>query len=68
MTPFDPERLRSTRQRKVLTQEELASKAGVRKATITELETGKRVPRPSTLRKIAHALGVRAEDFFSERT
>ena len=36
--------------------------AGVRAATITDIETGKRPPRPSTRRKLAKALGVRPQD------
>src|SRR5215217_5778034 len=39
-------------------QVELAERAGVSAFTVTEIETGRREPRPSTLRKLANALGV----------
>src|SRR5712692_2884225 len=51
-------RLRSVRQRKALTQQELAEKAGVNRVTIARLEGGVDEPRPATLRKLAAALGV----------
>jgi transcriptional regulator with XRE-family HTH domain len=51
-------RLRSVRQRKALTQQELADKAGVNRVTIARLEGGVDEPRPATLRKLAAALGV----------
>ncbi len=39
-----------------LTQEQLASRAGLRVETISRLESGKHKPHPSTLHKIDHAL------------
>ena len=51
--------LRELRERAVITQAELAKLAGVTAATISDLETGKRKPRPSTVRKLAKALKVR---------
>jgi transcriptional regulator with XRE-family HTH domain len=50
--------LRELRNRASLSQEELAEKSGVSRATIAELELGKRKPQPKTRRKIAQALGV----------
>lgn len=44
------------------TQAELAQRAGVRAATISEIEAGKIDPRLSTLRAIAGALGLGIED------
>lgn len=53
------ERIRYLRQRRVLTMKELADLAGMRRwQTIGDLEAGRQRPRPSTLRKIAAALGV----------
>jgi len=49
-----------------LTQVELAKLSGVSAFTITEIETGQREPRASTLRKLAAALGVEVADFFRE--
>jgi transcriptional regulator with XRE-family HTH domain len=60
------EALRRLRKRKGLTQQELAKHAGVSQYTITEIETGRRDPRPSTLRKLADALGVEVADIFQE--
>lgn len=39
-----------------LTQRDLARRAGLAVSTINEIETGKRTPRPSTLRRLAAAL------------
>ena len=49
--------LRELRDRASLSQEELAEKAGVSRATIADLEAGKRKAHPKTRRKIAGALG-----------
>jgi transcriptional regulator with XRE-family HTH domain len=54
--------IRELRQRKLLSQRELAEKAGVSETTIVKLETGATKPQPRTLRKIAEALGIGAED------
>jgi len=57
------DRIRYLRTRRVLTLQELAAKAGMpRWQTVWEIETGKSRPRPSTLRKIAAALGVEPAD------
>jgi transcriptional regulator with XRE-family HTH domain len=55
---FDPASLKRLREESFLSQEELARSAGLRRATITELELGKHVPRPSTIRRLAKALKV----------
>ena len=54
--------IRELRQRKLLSQRELAQKAGVSETTIVKLEMGATKPQPRTLRKIAEALGISAED------
>jgi transcriptional regulator with XRE-family HTH domain len=54
--------IRELRQRKLLSQRELAEKAGVSETTIVKLEMGATKPQPRTLRKIAEALGIGAED------
>jgi transcriptional regulator with XRE-family HTH domain len=51
-------RLKEVRQRKALTQQQLAEKAGVNRVTIARIEGGKDEPFPTTLRKVADALGV----------
>ena len=49
--------LRAAREAKVLSQDELAQKAGVSRITVSHLESG-RDAYPSTIRKLATALGV----------
>lgn len=56
--------VRRLRKLKGLTQVELAELAGVSAYTITEIETGHREPRASTLRKLAGALDADVGDFF----
>jgi transcriptional regulator with XRE-family HTH domain len=51
-------RLKVVRERKALTQEELARASGVSRPTIARIETGDTEPYPSTTRKLAQALGV----------
>lgn len=51
---------------KGLSQVELAELAGVSAYTVTEIETGRRDPHGSTLRKIAKALDVEVSDLFKE--
>ena len=57
-----PSRLREARLRRMLTQAELAELAGTTEATVNRLEQGLQRPRISTVRKLAEALGVAAED------
>ena len=51
-------RLRELRERAILTVRELSEYSGVSEDTITKIENGHRVGRPSTVRKLAKALGV----------
>jgi transcriptional regulator with XRE-family HTH domain len=55
-------RLRELRERAALSQEDLAKKSGVSRATIADLEASKRPARPSTRRKLAEGLGVEAHE------
>jgi transcriptional regulator with XRE-family HTH domain len=50
--------LREVRIRRLLSQRELARRAGVAQRAIVEVEAGRRVPRLATMRKLAEALGV----------
>lgn len=52
-------RLRAVRERKALTQDELATLAGVSRQTVVKIEGGLE-PRLPTVRKLAKALGVDA--------
>jgi transcriptional regulator with XRE-family HTH domain len=56
------EKLRDTRKRKLLTQEQLAERSGVGIATIIRIERNQVEPRGSTIRKLAAALEVEPED------
>jgi transcriptional regulator with XRE-family HTH domain len=53
------ERVRLLRERQALTQVELAERAGVSAAAILRIERGTHQARPSTIRKLARALGVK---------
>jgi transcriptional regulator with XRE-family HTH domain len=55
-------RLRWLRDRAALTQRELAERSRVTQSTIQRLEAGLQEARPTTLRKLARALGVRPAD------
>jgi transcriptional regulator with XRE-family HTH domain len=61
-------RLRELRERAALSQEDLAKKAGVARATIADLEANKRPARPSTRRKLAEALGVEPAELMDSET
>jgi transcriptional regulator with XRE-family HTH domain len=54
------DRLRKARMRKVWTQDDLARLSGVAVVTISRIESGEagRLPRQSTVRKLAEALDV----------
>jgi transcriptional regulator with XRE-family HTH domain len=51
-------RLRELEERASFSQMELSELSGVSRATIADLELGKRGARPRTRRKLAKALGV----------
>jgi transcriptional regulator with XRE-family HTH domain len=56
------ERLRHFRERRYLTQRELAERAEVSPDTIVKLEQDKWEPRPRTIRKLADALEVHPDE------
>ena len=49
-------RIRSLRKRAVMTQQELASKAGIGRVTLVRIENGEQLPRFETLTALADAL------------
>ena len=51
-------RLKEIREKKFITQRELAAKSGVGLTTIARLELSRQRPRISTARKLAVALGI----------
>ncbi len=50
--------VRELRLRQLWSQRELARRAGVAEGTIVNIETGQRLPRLLTMRRIAESLGV----------
>jgi transcriptional regulator with XRE-family HTH domain len=56
------QKLRELRRRRVLTLRELEEESGVSYNTIWRIENGYREVRPSTIRKLAAALGVEPEE------
>ena len=54
--------VRELRTLAALTQEELAGEAGITATALSRIERNEAEPRPSTLRKLAAALGVRPAD------
>jgi transcriptional regulator with XRE-family HTH domain len=59
---FSGEKLRQIRLRQGLTQRDMP----VAHDTVSAIESGKRRPHPSTLRKLAETLNVEVQDFFEE--
>jgi transcriptional regulator with XRE-family HTH domain len=64
--PFAGWKLRELRRRRALTLRDLAALSGVGYDTIHGLETDKHQPRPSTIRKLADALNVAPDMFFTD--
>lgn len=56
------DRLRELRIRRAMTQDELATAAGIGKNTVNRIERDHTEPRPPTLRKLADALDVDPAD------
>ena len=59
-------RLKDLRLRAALSQDDLGKKAGVARTTIVRLEQGEPEPIPSTVRKLARALGVKPADLMGD--
>ena len=61
-------RLKDWRLRGALTQRELAALAGVTQSTVALIEAGRQSPRPTTVRKLAHALRLKPSQLFESPT
>jgi transcriptional regulator with XRE-family HTH domain len=59
-------RVRTVRNSKDMTQNELAEKAEIAQAYLSEIETGKTIPSIPVLRRIAKALGVSVAELLDE--
>ncbi len=57
--------IKELRRRKGWSQKDLSRASGVGSDTISGIESGRHEPRPSTLRKLATALGVEVADLVS---
>ena len=55
-------RIKEYREKKRLTQQELADRLGINRVTITQWETGKSNPRPVIFPKLIKALGLKKID------
>ena len=62
----DGRRLRRLRRQKALSQQDVERMTGVAQATLSDLESGKRGARASTLRKLAEALDVEPREMMKE--
>jgi transcriptional regulator with XRE-family HTH domain len=60
--------LKAARVRRLLTQEELAKKAGVSPSTIVNIERDQTAPHFRTIRKLAEALDVDPTSLLGEST
>lgn len=64
MPVFSPERLREARERASLTQEQVAQRAGLTRATVQNVERGRRAPQGYVLARLAQACGVSIDSLF----
>lgn len=57
-----PEKLKAARERRFLTQQQLADQAGTSKANISRLESGEQNARMTTIVRLAGALNIEPEE------
>ena len=60
------ERLKAARTRRLLTQDELAERAGVSQSTIANIERDNAEPQFRTIRKLAKALDIEPTELLGE--
>ena len=58
--------LKHWRERRLMTQADLAAKSGLSEMTINRIETGRAEPRLHTIRKVAEALDVDASELIGK--
>lgn len=67
ITDLDPVKLRTLRRQvKMLTQHELGQAAGISRGEVSHLETGKRKPLATTLRRLCVALECEPTDLLTD--
>ena len=59
-------RIKELRAKYNLTQEQLAEKIGISRPALSDIETGKTIPRGQTIIRIANVFGMPAEQIFFE--
>ena len=59
--------VRRLRERRALSQRELAARAKLSVTTVNRIETRQRKPIPRTVRRLAEALGVTPEELLAEQ-
>ncbi len=62
-----PTRLREWRERRFLSQAELARLAAIQRVTVTRIENGDVLPQRRTIRKLAKALKIGPEQLLEQR-
>ena len=60
------ERLRKLRGEKGMSQKDVADAVGMTQAAISQLESGRRVATPKTVKRLAEAIGVDIEELAGE--
>ncbi len=60
------DKLKEVRTRRLLTQEELAQRAGISPATVVNVERNNQEPHFRTIRKLAKALDIDPTEFLGE--
>lgn len=60
-------RIKELRAKYNLTQEQLAEKIGISRPALSDIETGKTIPRGQTIIRIANVFGIPAEQIFFEK-
>ena len=60
--------IKSVRSRIGITQKQLANKAGITQAYLSEIETGKTIPSLSVLERLALALDMEITQLFNEHS
>ena len=68
MGEYFNENLKEARERRSMTQKEVADIIGVAKSTYSLYESGNREPNVQTIKKIADTLNVSADDLFGLNT
>lgn len=66
MRVFCPSKIKLRRNKLGLTQEALAKKVGTSREHVVDIERGKKIPKVTTIAKLAYALRVRESYFFAD--